>query len=218
MIVKHIVVGMLQVNCFVLGCEVTGEGVVIDPGGDAPRVLELIRQSGLKIVAIPNTHVHFDHILAVNEVKAATGAPFWLHQADEPVLARGRHTVQQWMGYDPGPMPTVDGYLQAGDTLHVGHEELEIRLAPGHSPGSLLYIHHPSRQVWGGDVVFQGGVGRFDLAGAHGPTLLRSIQTQLLTLPDDYALYPGHGAFTTIGRERRSNPYLQPGAAELFEG
>lgn len=217
MIVNHIVVGMLQVNCFVLGCETTGEGVVLDPGSDAPRVLELIRRSGLKIAAIPNTHAHFDHILAVEAVRAATGAPFWLHRDDEPVLARGRATVQQWMGYDPGPMPAVDGYLQAGDVLHVGREELEIRLAPGHSPGSLLYIHHPSRQVWGGDVLFQGGVGRFDLAGAHGPTLLHSIKTQLLTLPDDYKLYPGHGAFTTIGRERRSNPYLQPGAEALFE-
>lgn len=217
MIVKHLVVGMLQVNCFVLGCEETGEGVVIDPGDNGPRVVDLIQRTGLKIVAIPNTHAHFDHILGVNAVRAATGAPFWLHAADEPVLARGRQTVQNWMGYDPGPMPTVDGYLQAGDVVRFGREELEIRLAPGHSPGSLVYIHRASQQVWGGDVLFQGGVGRFDLPGADGPTLLRSIQEQLLTLPDDYTLYPGHGAFTTIGRERRSNPYLQAGAAELFE-
>ncbi len=217
MIVKSIVVGMLQVNCYVLGCEATGEGVVIDPGDYAPRVLDLIRQTGLKIVAIPNTHAHFDHVLAVDAVRTATGAPFWLHPADEPVLARGRETVQMWMGYDPGPMPAVDGHIYPGDALRFGQEELEVRLAPGHSPGSLVYIHHASRQVFAGDVLFAGGVGRFDFAGSDGPTLLRSIREQLLTLPDDYRVYPGHGPATTIGRERRSNPYLQAGAEYLFE-
>lgn len=217
MIVKHTVVGLLQVNCYVLGCEETHEGVVIDPGDHASRVLEIIHQSGVKIVAIPNTHAHFDHVLAVSEVRAATGAPFWLHEADEPILARARDTTKLWTGHDPGPMPATDGHLQPGDRVRFGREELEVRLAPGHSPGSLVYVHHASKQVWGGDVLFAGSVGRFDFQGCDGPTLLRSIQEQLLTLPDDYRLYPGHGPATTIGRERRTNPYLQPGAEYLFE-
>ena len=217
MIAKSIEVGMLQVNCYVLGCEATGEGVVIDPGDNASRVLDLVRQMGLTIVAIPNTHAHFDHVLAVDAVRQATGAPFWLHPDDEPVLARGREMVKLWMGYDPGPMPTVDGHVQPGDMVRFGQEELEVRLAPGHSPGSLVYIHHASKQVWSGDVLFAGGVGRFDFPGSDGPTLLRSIREQLLTLPDDYAVYPGHGPASTIGRERRSNPYLQAGAEYLFE-
>ncbi|MFZ2357844.1 MAG: MBL fold metallo-hydrolase [Anaerolineae bacterium] len=218
MIVKSIEVGMLQVNCYVLGCEATGEGVVIDPGDNGPAMLDLVRRTGLKVVAIPNTHAHFDHVLAVDAVRTATGAPFWLHPDDEPVLARGREMVKLWMGYDPGPMPAVDGHMQPGDVVRFGQEELEVRLAPGHSPGSLVYIHHASRQVWGGDVLFAGGVGRFDFPGSDGPTLLRSIREQLLTLPDDYRVYPGHGPATTIGRERRRNPYLQPGAEYLFEG
>ena len=217
MIVESIVVGALQVNCYVLGCEATGEGVVIDPGDIGSRIVDLIRRWSLKIVAIPNTHAHFDHVLAVNAVRQATGAPFWLHPDDEPVLARGREMVRLWMGYDPGPMPQVDGPIAAGDTVRFGKQELEVRLAPGHSPGSVVYIHHASQQVFAGDVLFAGAVGRFDFPGSDGPTLLRSIREQLLTLPDDYTVYPGHGPATTIGRERRSNPYLQPGAEYLFE-
>ncbi len=217
MIVETIVVGMLEVNCYVLGCEATGEGVVIDPGDNAARILDLVKQLELRIVAIPNTHAHFDHVLAVNQVRSAVDAPFLLHRADEPVLARGREMVRLWLGYDPGPMPTVDGHVAHGDVVRFGQEELEVRLAPGHSPGSVVYIHHPSKQVFSGDVLFAGGVGRFDFPGSHGPTLLRSIREQLLTLPDDYRVYPGHGPATTIGRERRSNPYLQPGAEYLFE-
>ncbi len=217
MLVENIIVGMLQVNCYVLGCEETNEGVVIDPGDFGSRIVDLIRELQLKIVAIPNTHAHFDHVLAVNEVRTATGAPFWLHAADEPVLERGQEMVKMWMGYDPGPMPQVDGPIVAGDTVRFGKQELEVRLAPGHSPGSVVYIHHASKQVFAGDVLFAGSVGRFDFPGSDGPTLLRSIREQLLTLPDDYTVYPGHGPATTIGRERRRNPYLQPGAEYLFE-
>ena len=217
MIVETIIVGALQVNCYILGCEETGEGVVIDPGDFGSRIIDLIRQLELKIVTIPNTHAHFDHVLAVNEVRTATGAPFWLHAADEPVLTSGREMVKMWMGYDPGPMPLVDGHIAAGDTVQFGNQDLEVRLAPGHSPGSVVYIHHASKQVFAGDVLFAGSVGRFDFPGSDGPTLLRSIREQLLTLPGDYTVYPGHGPATTIGRERRRNPYLQPGAEYLFE-
>ncbi len=217
MIVESLVVGMLQVNCYVLGCPSTGEGVVIDPGGNAGRVIDLIRRLDLKIVGIPNTHGHFDHVLAVDEVRAATAAPFWLHQHDEPVMEAGREMVKLWLGYDPGPMPKVDAYVQAGDVIRFGQQELEVRLAPGHSPGSVVYVHRASSQVFSGDVLFAGSVGRFDFPASDGPTLLRSIREQLLTLPDDTVVFPGHGPATTVGRERRSNPFLQPGAEVMFE-
>jgi glyoxylase-like metal-dependent hydrolase (beta-lactamase superfamily II) len=125
--------------------------------------------------------------------------------------------VKLWMGYDPGPMPAVDHAIQPGELFRFGQQELEVRLAPGHSPGSVIFIHHPSRQAFSGDVLFAGSVGRFDFPASHGPTLLRSIREQLMTLPDDYVIYPGHGPATTIGRERRSNPFLQPGAEFMFE-
>lgn len=217
MIVESVVVGALQVNCYILGCEETGEGVVIDPGDLGSRIVDLIHRLKLKVVAIPNSHAHFDHVLAVDEVRMATGAPFWLHPSDESVLARGREMVKLWMGYDPGPMPAVDGAIDPGEPVRFGKQELEVRHAPGHSPGSVVFIHHASKQVFAGDVLFAGSVGRFDFPGSDGPTLLRSIREQLLTLPDDYVLYPGHGPATTIGRERRRNPYLQPGAEYLFE-
>lgn len=217
MIVESLVVGMLQVNCYVLGCPSTGEGVVIDPGGNAGRVIDLIRRLDLKIVGIPNTHGHFDHVLAVDEVRAATAAPFWLHQHDEPVMEAGREMVKLWLGYDPGLMPKVDAYVQAGDVIRFGQQELEVRLAPGHSPGSVVYVHRASSQVFSGDVLFAGSVGRFDFPASDGPTLLRSIREQLLTLPDDTVVFPGHGPATTVGRERRSNPFLQPGAEAMFE-
>ncbi len=216
MIVESLPVGPLQVNCYVLGCEATGQGLVIDPGGHAEGILALVEQLELNIVAIPVTHAHFDHVLAVNEVKVATGAPFWLHRADLPVLERNRVVTRQWLGYDPGPMPAVDDFIEPGRPLRFGEQELEVRFTPGHSPGSVVFIHHASQQVFGGDVLFAGGVGRFDLPGSDGPTLFRSIREQLLSLPDDYLVHPGHGPATSIGRERRTNPYVQPDAAYLF--
>lgn len=217
MIVQGFPVGMLQANCYILGCRETGEGIVIDPGDYGDQIVARIEKLGLNIVAIPNTHAHFDHILAVNDVRKATSAPFWLHVDDEPVLARQQEMVRLWMGYDPGTMPVIDGFIQTGETVRFGKQELEVRLAPGHSPGSVVFIHHASQQVFAGDVLFAGSVGRFDLPGADGPTLLRSIREQLLTLPDDYTVHPGHGLATTIGHERRSNPFLQPGAEYLFK-
>lgn len=217
MIVEQLVVGMLQVNCYVLGCETTGQGIVIDPGGNASAILDLIKRLELEIVGIANTHAHFDHVLAVEEVRSATKAPFWLHREDEPVLAEGRELVKLWLGFDPGPMPEVDDYLEEGKPVRFGKQSLEVRHAPGHSPGSVLLIHHETRRVFTGDVLFAGGVGRFDFPRSSGSVLWRSLQEQVLSLPDDYAVHPGHGPSTTIGRERRSNPYLQPGMEYLFE-
>jgi glyoxylase-like metal-dependent hydrolase (beta-lactamase superfamily II) len=116
--------------------------------------------------------------------------------------------IASWLGRQWGPPPLVDGYLRPEEILHLGESTLEIRHVPGHSPGSVVFIDHEGRRVWSGDALFAGSIGRTDLPGGNYAQLLQSIHTQILTLPDDYKVYPGHGPFTTIGQERRSNPFL----------
>ena len=206
----HLVVGMLQVNCFLLIDETTNDAILIDPGDDAPAVLKKIDQTDAQVSRIPNTHAHFDHILAVPEVKKATDATFHLHRADQPVLDSSPMVVREWLGQIWGPPPTVEHYIEPDDGLRLGETEFEIRHVPGHSPGSVIFIDHAGRRAWIGDTVFAGGIGRTDFPGCSFPVLIEAIHAQILTLPDDYTLYPGHGPFTTVGRERSTNPFLTP--------
>ncbi len=208
MIVNSIEVGMLQVNCYVLGCEQTHEAVIIDPGDDAPLILDLVRQHDLRPVKIINTHAHFDHLLAVRAVQAATRVPFCLHEGDRPVLARMRAAVQAWLGYDPGEPPVVDEWLVAGDLVRFGHQTLEMRWTPGHSPGSITFVDHQGRRAFVGDALFRGSIGRTDLPGGNLRQLLDSIRTQIFSLPDDTKVYPGHGPATTVGFEKQTNPFF----------
>lgn len=208
MIVQGLTVGLLQENCYILGCETTKAGVIIDPGDNARGILRQVKQMGLTIEKIINTHAHFDHVMAVNGIKAATGAPFYLHAADLPVLRDVPARVQLWLDSEVDPIDEPDEFLEHGEEIHFGNEVLEVRFTPGHAPGHVVFVHHASEQIFGGDTLFQGSIGRFDLPLADGPTLLRSIREQLLTLPDEYIVYPGHGPATTIGDERRYNPFV----------
>jgi glyoxylase-like metal-dependent hydrolase (beta-lactamase superfamily II) len=208
MIVKGLTVGLLQENCFIFGCSRTRTGVVIDPGDNARAILRLVDQQGLHIEKIIATHAHFDHVMAVPAVKAATGAPFYLHPGDVPILHEVPERVRLWLDMEVDPMEDPDEFLAHGQIIQVGDEELEVRFTPGHAPGHVVFVHHAGRQVFAGDTLFQGSIGRFDLPGADAPTLLRSIREQLMSLPDEYAVYPGHGAATTIGEERTHNPYV----------
>ena len=215
----HLVVGALQVNCFLLVDEATSEAYLIDPGDNASLILRLIERSGARVTRIINTHAHFDHVLAVPDVQAVTGATFHLHEAELAVLGWAAEASAAWLDREWGPAPPVDGFLAPGDDLRLGGTVLEIRHVPGHSPGSLVYIDHAGRRAWVGDTVFAGGIGRTDFPGCSFPQLIEAIPTQILTLPDDYALYPGHGPFTTVGRERKSNTYLSDVVrAEAAEG
>jgi glyoxylase-like metal-dependent hydrolase (beta-lactamase superfamily II) len=215
----HLVVGALQVNCFLLVDEATKQAFLIDPGDNASLILRLIERSGARVTRIINTHAHFDHVLAVPEVLVATGATFHLHQAELPVLGWAAEAAAAWLDREWGPAPPVDGFLAPGDDLRLGATVLEIRHVPGHSPGSLVYIDHAGRRAWVGDTVFAGGIGRTDFPGCSFPLLIEAIHTQILTLPDDYVLYPGHGSFTTVGRERKTNTYLSDVVrAEAAEG
>ncbi len=208
MLVKGLAVGLLQANCYILGCETTGRGVIIDPGDSARAILRVVAQHGLTIEKILLTHAHFDHVMAVEPVQAATQAPFLLHPADLPILQDVPERVSLWLDTEVEPLPDPDDWLAHGQLIDFGSEQLEVRHTPGHAPGHVVFIHHASRQVFGGDTLFQGSIGRYDLPLADGPTLLRSIQRELLTLPDDYVVYPGHGGATTIGDERQYNPFV----------
>ncbi|MFN8487011.1 MAG: MBL fold metallo-hydrolase [Caldilineaceae bacterium] len=208
MIVKGLTVGLLQENCYIVACEKTRKGVIIDPGDNARAILKVVSQQALTIEKVINTHAHFDHVMAVNAVCSATGAPFYLHRADLPVLHGTPERVRLWLDTEISPIREPDEFLEHGQLIQVGEETLEVRFTPGHAPGHVVFIHHASRQIFGGDTLFQGSIGRFDLPMADGPTLLQSIREQLLTLPDDYTVYPGHGPATTIGAERATNPYI----------
>ncbi len=209
MILDHLVVGPLQVNCYILGCRETGEAIIVDPGDNVKGILGTLNRYGLRLVKIVNTHAHFDHVLGVRGLQEATDAPFLLHPDEIPVLESMQEQVQAWLGFDPGPPPVINQMLQEGRSLHFGREELQVRLTPGHSPGGVSLVDHAGRRVLTGDALFAGSIGRTDLPGGDMDTLLRSIREQILSLPDDYVVLPGHGPATTVGEERRSNPFLQ---------
>ena len=208
MLITGLTVGLLQENCYILGCEESLRGVIIDPGDSGRAILKEADEMGLSIEKIINTHAHFDHVLAVNAVREATGAGFHLHEDDLPVLRSAPDRVREWLGARVEPIVEPDCFLEHGQRIEFGDESLEVRLTPGHSPGHVIFVDHGNRQVFAGDTLFRGSIGRYDLPLADGAALLRSIREQMLTLPDDYVVYPGHGEATTIGVERESNPFV----------
>ncbi len=212
MILKTLPVGMLQVNCYVLGSKSTQQAIVIDPGDNAHDILATVRRHGLKLAQILATHAHFDHLLGCRTLQELTDAPFYLHEADVPLVAAMRQTCQAWLGYDPGEPPTIAGFLTPGEVVKVSDIELEVRHTPGHSPGGVTFVDHANRDAYTGDALFAGSIGRTDFPGSSLPTLLNSIRTQILTLPDDYGVLSGHGPASTVGIERRQNPFLNEDA------
>jgi glyoxylase-like metal-dependent hydrolase (beta-lactamase superfamily II) len=207
-IVKGITVGLLEENCYLFGCAQTKRGVIIDPGDNPRAILKLVQQSGLAIERIINTHAHFDHVMAVNALKTSLHIPFCLHQDDLPMLHDAPERVRLWLDMEIEAIDDPDEMLTHGQVIQVGNEELEVRFTPGHAPGHVVFVHHAGRQVFAGDTLFRESIGRYDLPMADGPTLLNSIRRQLFTLADDYRVYPGHGPATTIGYERRYNPFV----------
>jgi hydroxyacylglutathione hydrolase len=199
MIVESIVVGALQVNCYVLGCEQTRQAVVIDPGGNARAIQGTLRKHDLTLT----------QILAARALQEATGARFYLHPADRELLAGMRQMARAWGGVDPGEPAQVDADIVPGTPVLFGEQVLEVRATPGHSPGSVSFIDQAGRRAFTGDALFAGSIGRTDLPGGDMDTLLQSIQRELLSLPDDYVVLSGHGPASSIGRERRSNPFLE---------
>jgi len=206
MIFETVVVGPLEVNCYLLGCEETREGVVIDPGADTDRIIPLLSRHGLKIVHVINTHGHFDHVGGNRKILETTGADLLLHEADVPLLPLAGATAAAY-GLKAEDSPRPDGYLRDGMNIAFGNYELTVLHTPGHTPGGCCLYREG--MVITGDTLFADSVGRTDLPGGSLAALVESIHSKLLTLPDDTVAYPGHGPATTIGRERLQNPYLQ---------
>jgi hydroxyacylglutathione hydrolase len=205
LIVEMLHVGPLQTNCYIVGCEDTKEGAIIDPGGDARRILTEVERLGLNIKYVINTHGHFDHTLANKEVVKATGAPLAIHSADAPMLTKGGGAF--FFGIMGKASPPADTILEEGQVLTLGNIELKVLHTPGHSPGSICLYSEEEGVLFDGDVLFNMGMGRYDLPGGDYRVLMESIK-RLLALPDETTVYPGHGLATTIGRERRGNPFL----------
>jgi hydroxyacylglutathione hydrolase len=207
LIITTLPVGLIQTNCYVVGCEETKEGAIIDPGGHPERILAEVERLGLTIRYVLDTHAHFDHTDANGAVVAATGATLALHPGDLPLLkASGGAT---FFGLQAETSPPPDLELADGDELAVGNLRFRVLHTPGHTPGHVCFYEESDGVLFDGDVLFYRGVGRTDLPGGSWPQLMDSIQRVLFALPDETAVYSGHGQATTIGQEKQLNPWLQ---------
>lgn len=183
--------------------------LAIDPGGEAEALADSLEQAGRSLAAILLTHAHLDHIEGVAALVRRTGAPIYLHPGDRPLYD---HVVQQALafGLNVDPQPPVDRELSDGQRLQLAGLELQVRHAPGHSPGHVLLYAPGPGIAFVGDVIFLGSIGRSDLPGGDFPRLMRSIREQVLTLPPETVLYSGHGPSTTVAHEAATNPFLIP--------
>jgi glyoxylase-like metal-dependent hydrolase (beta-lactamase superfamily II) len=205
LIVKQLAVGPVETNCYILADETAHIGVVIDPGGDADRILEVVRDLRLAVPLVLNTHAHFDHTLANGEVVKATGAALCIHKADAPLLTLGGGAALFGMR---ASSPPADRYLDDGEVIKVGAMDLKVIHTPGHSPGGCSFLIAAENVLFSGDCLFAMGIGRTDLPGGDYDQLMDTLQNRIMTLPDETVVYPGHGPRTTIGRERVANPFL----------
>ena len=204
--VETMIVGAFATNCYLVGCPVTKQAVVIDPGAEPEYIAARAHDLGLNVIAVINTHGHIDHVMGNDGLCDATGAPLEMHPDD--VFFLRDLQLPALFGMPQGRLSRdPSALLHEGDVVPFGQRELRVLHTPGHSPGSISLVTDDGR-VFVGDTLFRYGVGRTDLAGGDFATLLRSINEKLLTLGDDTRVLPGHGPATTIGDERRSNPFL----------
>jgi glyoxylase-like metal-dependent hydrolase (beta-lactamase superfamily II) len=209
MIVKALVVGPFASNCFIVGSEKTKEGMIIDPGADAPNILNTVHNLGLSIVLIVATHNHIDHVGALRSVKDATGAKYAVHEADanEAKPAVFGRMMGLMLGSSLRAPPKPDRLLKDGDVIEIGDLKFKVLYTPGHTLGGISLLS--DGVVFSGDTLFNFGIGRTDLAGGDYGKLMDSIMTKLMVLPDSTIVYPGHGPETTIGAEKKWNPFLR---------
>lgn len=209
MLLKTIPVGPLQCNCSILGDEASGTAIVVDPGDDAAAIAALLAESGLTVTHVIHTHAHIDHIGGSAELHAKCGGRNWLHKGDQFLL----ESLEMQCGMLGMPVPetvVVDDWLEEGTRLAIGSHHIETLHTPGHTPGSCSFVlEADGRQiVFAGDTLFAGSIGRTDLWGGNTEQIMESLRGKLMALDDDAEVITGHGPRTTIGHERRSNPFL----------
>ena len=203
--VKRLVVPPLEANCWILVAEGAQKAAVIDPGGAGPAILEAVQQLDATVGAVLLTHGHFDHMTAAVELALGSDAPIYAHAADAPMLARPQ---DQMPGFVDESVRGVEDMraVAEGDEIEVGGLRISVRETPGHSPGGVCYLTEGA--ILTGDTLFAGGIGRTDLPGGDHKQLMASIRDKILSLPDETTVYPGHGPASTVGDERRRNPWL----------
>lgn len=210
LIVEHLPVGLLQCNCVILGDPETGRALVIDPGDDVARIAAVLERLNLSVTAILATHAHIDHVGGLAQLAELTGARTMLHEADVPLYDQ-LEIQAQFLGV-PAPQVArrVDAYVGEGSSVDFGRRKVEIVHTPGHTPGSIVLAAAGNKAplVLSGDTLFAGSIGRTDLWGGSYEEIMRSLRTKVLALPDEAVVLPGHGPETTIGVERRTNPFL----------
>jgi glyoxylase-like metal-dependent hydrolase (beta-lactamase superfamily II) len=208
MIHEILPVGMLQCNCSIFGDEQTREAIVIDPGDNIDGILEILARHGLKVKAIVITHAHIDHIGGAAKLKAVTGAPVHMNSSDQDLYDH-LDVQASWLQMKTPERTSIDTEARDGDSLQLGSSVFHVLHTPGHTQGSISLWIPAENKVIAGDTLFRDSIGRTDLPGGDGRQILRSIRDQLLTLPEDAVVVPGHGATTTIGREKERNPFLE---------
>jgi hydroxyacylglutathione hydrolase len=201
-------IGPLQTNCYVAVCPETDTAAVIDPAWSGEALFEFVQREGFHIEVLLLTHAHFDHMAGAAALHRLSGARLLAHPDSGPLLQQASLHAQAW-GFRIEQAPPLDGELTDGQVIEVGTLRLQVLYTPGHAPGHVSFYEPSAGAIFDGDVLFSGSIGRTDLPGGNYQLLLRSIREKLLVLPDETAVYSGHGPATTIGRERRSNPFLR---------
>jgi hydroxyacylglutathione hydrolase len=209
MIIETFPVGLLQCNCTILGDEKTGEAIVIDPGDDAERILQVLKQHGLKPKQIVCTHTHIDHVGGIDDLQKKSGVPAAIHKADL-TLFEHLDVQAQFIGLPAPNAGVIDSFVQDGDAVACQGIEMGVLHTPGHTPGSTTFHLKSGRNIlFTGDTLFRQSIGRTDLWGGSYEEIIRSIQRKLMTFDDETLVISGHGPSTTIGAERRNNPFLK---------
>lgn len=207
MIHEILPVGPLQCNCSIFGDETTREAIVVDPGDDLTDIQSILDRHQLRVTAIIITHAHIDHIGGAEKLKASTGAPVYMNENDR-FLSGSLAMQAAWLGIPTPRDPGIDVQARDGDIISLAQASFHVLHTPGHTPGSISLWIPTEKKVVAGDTLFRDSIGRTDLPGGNFHQEIASIRDKLLMLPDESIVIPGHGAMTTIGRERDSNPFL----------